>query len=405
MQALLIALVGRADGADIDVHGPLSACQLESTGEAALCGSIAAPERAEVAGAREISLRVVVLPARREPRRDPLVYLAGGPGASAVAAASWIGQSFAALRETRDILLVDLRGTGGSGALDCADRKGPAGVQQILDEFFPRRLVERCRDELATRADLAAYDTTAAVEDLERVRARLGYVELNLFGESYGTRVAQVYLARHPSSIRTITLMGTLALGEPLPAEMARDGQAALSAQFAACASDPDCARAFPDLSEDLARALDRLDRTPVMIPLNGAAPPSPGELRLTREGFAQLLRYLLYVPLTAADVPLIVHEAAAGDYATFAGWAARLAPFLTSVADGFFLSVTCSEDLPFVSSETLDRAGGPFSVICGRARSVGRAKSGPFDEPLRTFRLRSPATCPFSSSPGSAIR
>src|SRR5215217_8009926 len=185
----------------------LKDCDVQGLGKAK-CGTLEVYENRATKKGRMISLYILVLPAtgdKREP--DPLVYFAGGPGSAATEDASGIAGAFAKIREHRDLLFVDQRGTGKSHPLNC-DFYNHADLQSYLGYFFPLEDVRKCRPQLEANADLKLYTTTIAMDDMDEVRAALGYEQINLFGGSYGTRAALTYLKRYPKRVRTATLQG-----------------------------------------------------------------------------------------------------------------------------------------------------------------------------------------------------
>ena len=166
----------------------LSPCTPPGMAAEARCGIYEVFEDRTAGTGRKLALAVVVLPATgaaREP--DPLVYFSGGPGESATDSAPWFAHAFAAIRERRDIVLVDLRGTGKSAPLFCAEMSGARGIQGFLENFLPLDAVRACRREHAGR-DLARYNSPVAMDDVAEVLSALGYERANLMGGSYGTR-------------------------------------------------------------------------------------------------------------------------------------------------------------------------------------------------------------------------
>ena len=155
----------------------LSPCELEHplrlTAVAAECGVLRVPENPQQPAGRQIELhvaRVAAISRRKQP--DPLFVLAGGPGAAAGAFYASVAGAFARILRERDIVLVDQRGTGGSNALDCPESDDLLG--HVSDAEVKER-TRACLDSLASRADVAFYTTSLAVQDLERVRAALGH--------------------------------------------------------------------------------------------------------------------------------------------------------------------------------------------------------------------------------------
>lgn len=321
----------------------------------ARCGIYEVWENRATKKGRKIPLQVVVLPARGPNRLpDPVIYLAGGPGDSAVKEGVYLGQDFDKLLERRDFLLVDLRGTGLSRGLYCTELQGAVGVQGFLDDFLPTDRIHACRDRLKKEVDLAWYTSDAAIDDVEEVRAALGYGPANLLAGSYGTRSALVYLRRHPKSVRTATLLGVVAPDERYPLELARSTQTALDGLIAECEGDPACRKAFPKLREETAAVLRQVTAQPVGVQVTNPKTGEPFELRLGRSAVAQTLRYMLYSPAGAALVPLQIHLAAQGDWKPLAQSAHFYGGIMTSTSDGYYQSVACAEDVAFIREEQI---------------------------------------------------
>lgn len=337
----------------------LSPCSVLGLGGEARCGTYEVFENRETKQGRKIPLKIVMIPATGAERAsDPLVYFAGGPGDSATEGAGFFAHAFAGLRAHRDIVLVDVRGTGGSAPLMCDELANPKGVQGFLDDFMPVDAVRQCRERLEKERDLTRYTTIEATDDVAEVLLALGYSRANLLGVSYGTRAVQVFLSRHPEQVRTIVLEGVDPTDERMPLNVARHAQQALDSLFAECAGDPACHGAFPNLEADFAAALARVTAEPVTVEIDHPATGRPEPVRLSRAGFGQTVRYMLYGPGTTLTIPAYVHAAAMGDFRPLAETAFTFASNLTQLSDGFYLSATCPEDVAFV-----DRAEVPAAV------------------------------------------
>lgn len=138
---------------------PLEPCQLPGLETGGLCATYPVFENRAARSGRTIGLKVVVVRATSgRPTREAITYLAGGPGDSSTRGAGFLAQELAAPRATRDLVLVDFRGTGGSDALTC-DELVAEGVQGFLDSFFPTREVAACRARLEKTRDLSRYTT------------------------------------------------------------------------------------------------------------------------------------------------------------------------------------------------------------------------------------------------------
>jgi pimeloyl-ACP methyl ester carboxylesterase len=313
---------------------------------------------------RKVPLEIVLLPATgARPAKDPVLYFAGGPGDAATGAASFLAEQLAAVRERRAVLLVDQRGSRTSNPLMCPLGGTDDDLQSYLGEQFPLAEVRRCRAELDKRADLRLYTTTLAVDDFAEVVAWLGYERVNLFGASGGTRTAQVFIRRHPALVRSAVLLGVVPIDETLPIGHAAAGQRALDLLFDACAADPACAAAFPRLEEEFAAVLARLEKAPAVAEVEHPETGKPVTVRVSREVFAEGVRFFTYGAESARRVPLVVHDAARGDFSPIAEIAlGNRRGLLRQLAIGLLLSVTCAEDLPFIDPATIpERTRGSY--------------------------------------------
>ena len=327
---------------------PLHPCQLSTPGNSARlparCGKLAVYEDFVKKSGRKIELRVAVIAAlSRTPEPDPVFYLAGGPGDAATDSYVRESAAFRLLSEHRDIILVDQRGTGQSHPLKC-----DASGDESDDEADIKSEIENCLRQLD--ADTRFYNTQAAVDDLDRVRAALGYEKINLYGVSYGTRVAQTFMRRYPKHVRTVILDGVAPQDEALGATMASDAQKALDAIFSNCASDPDCGRAFPDLPDSLSGLLERLEREPVPLTIDDPNTGKPTKIVFTRAKLGLAIRLFSYGPETAALLPLLIHDAHnTGDLRRLAAQSLIVTEQLMgSINMGVHHSVVCAEDVPF---------------------------------------------------------
>jgi pimeloyl-ACP methyl ester carboxylesterase len=176
------------------------------------CGAVPVPlDRANpAAGTIDIAYALVPHSDTSRPSLGTIVPNPGGPGGSASGFAGVYLKAFAALRARRDLLLIDVRGTGQSGPLTCPTLTAQAARDPLsLDE---RALARLCGADLGARA--ALYDTAAAADDIDAVRAALGLDKLDLWGDSYGTFLMPVYAARHPDHVRSIVLDGAFPINE-----------------------------------------------------------------------------------------------------------------------------------------------------------------------------------------------
>jgi pimeloyl-ACP methyl ester carboxylesterase len=341
--------------------GKLKPCRLPGVEEELLCGKLTVFENRQTRRGRTIPLNVVVLPALDPKKKEePLFDLAGGPGAASTDSAPFYAGEGKEARRHRDVVLVDQRGTGESNGLKpAARRKTP---QDFLTEMYPVDYVKHLRQTLESRADLTQYTTSIAMDDLDDVRAWLGYERINLFGLSYGTRAALVYLRRHPDRVRTVTLMGVAPTDLKMPLYHAQAAARAMELLLQECESDPQCHAPFPQIRQDWQNLLAQLGREPARVQYSPPDKSAPVAVEIQRDIFAEKVRTMMYGADTARRIPFIVHRAATGDFAPFLQEAIK--PGIPDfIADGMYLSVTCAEDVPFIDQAEAAKlnAGNPF--------------------------------------------
>jgi pimeloyl-ACP methyl ester carboxylesterase len=247
-------------------------------------------------------------------KADSILYLHGGPGIATVD--TWFpffpdSVAWGAFRETRDIVFFDQRGTGRSQPILCPALKADL---QSIDRAAPlpaARLVAtvdayaKCRRiMLAAGAEPAEYTSLETVEDAEDLRRALGVREWNVYGTSYGTFVALLYLRAHPGSIRAAILDSPYPPNSTAWAEQITVTAKAYDAVERACHRNAACATRFPDISGRLRKAVARLDAHPLDRPegpIDGAK-------------FVEALWPMLVRGKSALMVPLAIDLAAAGD-------------------------------------------------------------------------------------------
>ncbi len=314
------------------------------------CGTLEVYENRATKSGRKISLNIVVYPATGEKRQpDPVFYFAGGPGSAATDDARGFVPEFRKLREHRDLVFVDQRGSGSSHPLDCTFFN-KADPQSYLGYFFPLEEVRKCRAELEPKADLKLYTTSIAMDDIDEVRAALGYERINLFGGSYGTRAALTYLKRYPQRVRTATLQGVAPADQYLPGDFPVSNERALEGVLAECAADEACNTAFPNLKDEAKQVLAQLIKGPIEVEAEKPNSTERVKVKLSRDLAAEAIRYMLYNPGAASRVPVVLHLAAQGNFQPLLNQALFYRRVMVaSGSNGMYLSITCAEDLPWI--------------------------------------------------------
>ncbi len=298
-----------------------------------------------------IDIHFVVVPAlARRSVEAPLFFLAGGPGQSAIALSGSLSGLFSRLNQRRDLVFVDQRGTGKSFPLRCNEPSKLTPFAVVIDSQFSLAQMRQCQEQLtqgtATQAgvDLRFFSTTLAMQDLDAVRAQLGYQKIDLIGGSYGTRAALEYLRLFPSAVRRMVLDGVAPPDMVLPVSGDRDSASALQGVFDRCRQDPACAAAYPNLQSQVK---DWLASLPKNVELFNSYTRQTETISLTSEAVQNMVRAVLYAPQLSAALPFALSEAKAGKLMALAGLSRQLGggSAAQKIAQGMHFSVICSED------------------------------------------------------------
>ena len=324
---------------------PLGLPPTEVPGKTVTCGYVTLPENYEIPNGRQIELSYALLHSRSEtPLPDPVVFLHGGPGGSLINGLDntlnadfdpLIGL-YEPLRQTRDVVLFDQRGSKFSSRLGCAPffigirnlRTQVASLDQLL-----RRLESVTGDTpLGTGdilglhvvcavalqnhgADLNQYNTPNNARDTVNLLMSLGYRDFNLYGISYGTRLAQQIMRDYADQVRSVVLDSTLPYQVDVFALTPRFFEASLLNVIEDCGADADCAAAYPNLKNRTVALVNSLGQNP--IPLMNT--PSGIDAQVTPDNIAQLIGYMNQQPQLSRYFPLIIHELEQGITTTYA--------------------------------------------------------------------------------------
>jgi len=322
----------------------------------ARCGTLQRPLDPSGAVPGDIELRIAVVPALNlTPEPDPVVPIAGGPGQGSVQFYTAYSFAFEDVRRNRDILLIDQRGTGESATMDCEFD------DDIIDGEYSTELTleytELCLQQLPY--DPRFFTTSVAVTDIEAVREALGYPALNLYGVSYGTRVAQHFARRYPDSTRTVVIDGVVPPQISLGPEIATESQKAVASILARCAADNACNDRFPGVEADFARVVAELRESKVTITVPHPSTGRPEEVDFGGGEFAAAVRLLAYHPNSVALLPLFTHEAGKGNFIPLGSqFMMTMIAMMDALSLGMHNAVMCTEDVPFYDKSTIDYDG-----------------------------------------------
>ena len=340
LTAAAVAVVIAAPAAEAQMRS--SVCHVADFETPVRCVEVDVPLDYAAPAGPGITLTAAIVPATTaRPAADPLFVFAGGPGQAATGYGAWLETAFGPVRRTRDVVLLDFRGTGRSGALDCA---APDFLAPDYATAAPRAVRECAREH---GAGVVFYTHREVVEDIERVRTALGLDEINLWGGSFGTRIAQHYVRKYGAHVRSVVLDGATPVSASIFASAPHSAEEALQRLFLDCAADTACAHAFPTLPADFAALLARAETDTLTAELRR---PDTGRLTrvaLDRDGVVNLVRGALYMELTRSLLPLAITEAARGRLEPLVALGATTGEWSTqTMALGFTLEIVCSEDV-----------------------------------------------------------
>lgn len=319
----------------------------------AQCGTLTVAENPSDPAGAQIELFIARIPALSQaPQPDPLLLISGGPGQATTDLYLGLRAAFEPIRRDREIIVVDQRGTGRSAPLSC-----PTADVEDLEIATPeilRELVASCVSELS--GDPRFYTTSVAVNDLEQLRVALGVTQWNIYGISYGTRVAQHYLRRFPDNSRAVILDGVAPPELALGPAIATNAQNTLDGIIARCATELTCNARFPALAEKLVMLADRLASNPVTVTMPDPVTGETGSYPLSSRHLQAVIRLMSYSPRTSALLPLLITEALDGNYAPLTAQANMMIGDLEqAISFPMHNAVVCTEDVPFFADDYQD--------------------------------------------------
>ena len=351
---LVLLAAGCTQGPASSALDRLHPCASDAGPTDAYCGTLRVFENRETRQGRTIDLKIVVLPGLgSDAANDPLFFLAGGPGQGAAQMGEELGELFGRIQTRRDIVLVDQRGTGDSNPLECKSDQDSLQVLNESDEAALDRL-KKCLEQFD--ADPRLYTTTIAMDDLDDVRRHLGYAQINLYGGSYGTRAALVYLRQHQAHVRSVILDGVAPPDMRLPLFFARDAQRALDKLLADCDSDATCRAQYPALAARTRTMLARLEAAPIRVRLTHPRTGIAEDVTVNAAFVANVLAGALYSPLTSALIPELLRRAEANDFQGLLALGMVSESAGDNLSLGMQLSVVCAEDYPRIEPEVAAR-------------------------------------------------
>lgn len=323
-------------------------------GSSVECGFVTVPEDHANSSGAMIRLAVAVIRNQGNNHQpDPVILLAGGPGEKTMENAIDLAPVLSPIYPNRDLIVFDQRGVGLSQpALDC-----PGYVEalfEILDETDQGKASQTtfaslmvCRDKLLEGGiNLDVYNTIQNAADVNAIRLALGYDQINLYGGSYGTLLAQAVMRDYPEGIRSVAMNSVLPTEKSFFIETSITAAKAMQRLLDSCAADAACNSAFPRLQEELFEVIDRLNADPVQVTLMNPTDGQQHDAVITGDTVLGNLFTFLYISEIIPVLPQAIHNVYEGDFALMTRLSSTRLALLDLASRGMMLSVFCSDDL-----------------------------------------------------------
>lgn len=277
------------------------------------CGYLTVPQPGEPEAIRVPVLRLSSLDGRQRARAT--VFLNGGPGGRGITELDGWRQH--PLLQVSDLILFDPRGVGHSTPRMCPELAAhimdslAADMTQQQEAAWRRGRVEKCITGLPASARDGRFSSDRTVDDLDAIRAALGYASLNIFAVSYGTRIAQAYAAKYPGTT------DSLVLDSPIPPlgsyyqDIPRTLDAALESVFRQCEQQAACGGRYPHLRSDYQALMTRVELTPIVIDIPAKYNHPATTFHLNARDLRLLIHQLLYGREFIAAIPMLIHRLA----------------------------------------------------------------------------------------------
>ncbi len=344
--------VAEASDSQIVELGPFERCYVDDYDGQASCALLSVPLDWDNVQGEKLELYVAKIPSVSLEPAEPLILLAGGPGQAATVMGRLVQDVLPKTLRTRDIILMDQRGTGRSHPLDCE-----LGESYALDTEELVKRVEACAANLDV--DPNFFDTHSAIRDIDALRQALGFEQVNLLGGSYGTRVALLYSSQFPEQARSLILDSVTPPSLSIYSTMAQTSDRAFQILLNDCEQSPECARAFPGLGADFLALLERVDEQGIEVTLDHPTTGEEVEFVITRDFLTGVLHGGLYKAARRIQLPIAMGKATQGDFAPLFAMSTWFdGNGSGGIHFGLMLSVFCAEDVPRFTLEDAVVAG-----------------------------------------------
>ncbi len=329
------------------------------------CGWLTVPEdHFDSTNEKTIQLHIAIFASESSsPEPEPIVYLEGGPGGEPLEAIPFTFASrFAPFLVNHDLIMYDQRGTGYSQpSLACPETYEMAfdlleqdlSYEELTEISFDT--IFTCHERLLSEGvNLAAYNSAQSAADLAAMREALGYDAWNLWGISYGTRLAQTTMRDHPEGLRSVILDSTYPLEANLLTDTPANAGRAFDVFFAGCAADEACNAAYPNLETVFYETVAQLNAETIRLPVNNLFTGESYNSYFVGDDLLGILFQSLYSTEIIPDLPKLIYDVNQGETTTLS---ALVSSFMINgqfFSLGMQFSVQCNEENSFTNAEEI---------------------------------------------------
>ncbi|KAA1243811.1 alpha/beta fold hydrolase [Aquimarina sp. RZ0] len=314
-------------------------------------GMFTVPENWERPNDNKIKLAVGKLKnTSNKENAEAVVVIEGGPGASAIEGIWWWLNH--PLRETHDIVLLDVRGTGFSEPRLCPELGKELleilakDQKPLVDEKEKAMAALKCKKSILGRGiDVKNYHSNVLIQDLHALKEYFNYSKWNVYSVSYGTYIAQVYAERYPEDIISLILDSPISDITKYYTLNTTNYISSLENVFKTCREDPNCSKEYPNLEKKYYETIKKLKTNPIKVKVNKEIVAS-GEFTYNAEDFKIAIHQALYQKRLVEVLPLLINQFYERNEATLSALVAAFSGALSSDYGAYF-SVTCNETIP----------------------------------------------------------
>ncbi len=277
-------------------------------------GYLTVPEKWGTLKSNKIKIAVAVLKNTSGiARADAVAFVQGGPGGSGVQAIwYWLNHP---IRQQKDIVLFDVRGTGFSEPRLCPDL-GNTFLEILAKNQTKQEDVQQktaaamsCKQELLNKnIDIGSYNSLSVAKDLNALRTELGYDAWHVYGVSYGTYTSQVYASVFPGDVTSLLLDSPVAAISNYYTQNTGNYMSGLSKVFAKCKDDPECNEQYPDLENVFYKTIAKLEQEPITVEVDKNVIASE-VFTYNAEDFKIATQQVLYHKQLVEVLPLLIYQ------------------------------------------------------------------------------------------------